>query len=381
MAESGSGGIRIQAGEILVGEPLPWSIIDGAGVLLLSKGFVMGSQRQIDGLIERGAYQKRDAQSASLVQAAQPAVSNSPFHRYDALQSRLKLICENLESLPGAGLVAPEQITELCADVQELCSLDGDALLAAVHMVHSGRDSVIHALHSVTLTEMLLDSHKVSEEERLSILAAALTQNVGMMALHDNLCKQSEPLTEGQKREIRQHPIKGVEALEKMGVKDDLWLKTVLHHHERLDGSGYPEGIKDEAIIMSVRIISIVDIYCALVKPRAYRPGFHALGALREIFQKRAGNVDERITKLFIKELGIYPPGAFVRLGNGEIGIVTRRGKAGAPPDVCSVIGARGALLDKPIKRDTARNDFKIKEIVDRDKSISLSVHDLWEYA
>lgn len=379
MAESANVGSRIQDGEILVGEPLPWSVVSGDGVLLLRRGLVISSQRQIDALVERGAYQELDARSPIL--AAPPSEPNSPFHRYDALHTRLKLICENLESLPDAGQVAPGQITEFCSDVQKLCSLDGDALLAAVHLVHEGRDSVIHALHSVTLTEMLLDSHDVSEGERLSILAAALTQNVGMLALHDSLCKQVEPLTEAQKKEIKQHPRKSVEALEEMGVKDSLWLKTVLHHHERLDGSGYPDGLKDEAIILPVRIISIVDIYCALVKPRAYRPGLHALGALREIFLKRAGNVDERITKLFIKELGVYPPGAFVRLGNGEIGIVTRRSKAGGPPGVCAVIGPRGAPLDKPIKRDTTHNDFKIKEIVNRDKSLALSIHDLWEHA
>lgn len=378
MAESANVGSRIQDGEILAGEPLPWSVVSGEGVLLLRKGFTINSQRQIDALIERGAYQERDPNAAP--PQAQPSPA-SPFHQYDALHGRIKLICENLESLSGAGQVVPAQITELCSDVQKLCSLDSDALLAAVHLVHDGRDSVIHALHSVTLTEMLLDSHNVSEQDRLSILAAALTQNVGMMGLHDNLCKQAAPLTEAQKREINQHPQKSVETLEGMGVKDNLWLNTVLHHHERLDGSGYPAGIKDEAITLPVRIISIVDIYCALVKPRAYRPGLHALGALREIFLKRAGNVDERITKLFIKELGVYPPGAFVRLSNGEVGIVTRRGKAGAPPGVCSVIGSRGAPLDKPIKRDASLNDFKIKEIINRDQSLTLSIHDLWEHA
>jgi HD-GYP domain-containing protein (c-di-GMP phosphodiesterase class II) len=379
MAECESGCRRIKSGEIKVGEPLPWSVADGTGVLLLREGYVISSLRQIDTLISRGVYQVGDAQNLDMAQT--PSPPTSPFHRFDDLQNRLKRICEELKSLPDGGKVAPERITSFCSDLQQLCSFDGDAVLAAIHLIHEGRYSVIHALHSAILAEVLLDSLNVAEGERISILAAALTQNVGSMELHDNWCKQAEPLSAEQRIDVHRHPRKSVEILEEMGVKDRVWLNSVLHHHERLDGSGYPDGIMDKELALPVRVISIVDIYCALVKPRAYRPGLHALDALRELFLKRAGNVDERITKLFIKELGVFPPGAFVRLNNGDIGIVTHRGKEGSPPAVCSVIGPRGAALEKPLKRDTTRANFSIKEIVNRDKNLNLSLHALWGYA
>jgi hypothetical protein len=102
--------------------------------------------------------------------------------------------------------------------------------------------------------------------------------------------------------------------------------------------------------------------------------------ALREIFLKRGGKVDENLAKALIKELGLYPPGSFVRLHNGEIAIVFRRGKTATTPLVRSVIGPRGAMLGRPVRRDTSETHYVIVDLAPYDPSVRISFNQLWDY-
>jgi hypothetical protein len=371
---------RIRGGEIRVGEPLPWPVTDDKGTLLLRKGYVISSKAQLDVLVQKGVYADTSyvAPPASPVPPAD-AAKPSPFEFLDGFQLRLKRLCEDLKA--GVQGDLPDRITQYCKDVQQLCRMDSDAVLGAVHLIHNDRYTVVHGLHTAILTELFLRTMGIAAEDRLPILAAALTHDIGMMDLHEELNRQATPLTDVQWATIRQHPLRSVDMLEAVGVMDGVWLDTVLHHHERLDGSGYPDGLLDEDIFFPVRVLAIADIYSAMIKRRAYREPLLAKEALRDIFLQRAGRVDEHLTKIFVKELGIFPPGAFVRLNNGEIAVVVHRGKNGSCPVVQTVVGPRGAPLPRPIRRDTGVGEFAIKDMVPRDGAVSVSLRSLWGYS
>jgi hypothetical protein len=138
--------------------------------------------------------------------------------------------------------------------------------------------------------------------------------------------------------------------------------------------------MRGEAIPLSVRIISLADTYSAMVTPRVYRGQILARDALRDIFLKRGGEMDAELAQVFIKELGVFPPGTYVKLQNGEVGIVSRRGENAMKPIVQAVIGPRGAPLPHPLKRDSAEADYAIREMVARDRAAKLDVHRMWGY-
>ena len=138
--------------------------------------------------------------------------------------------------------------------------------------------------------------------------------------------------------------------------------------------------MKGETIPLAIRIISLADTYSAMVTPRVYRAQILARDALRDIFLKRGGEMDAELAQAFIKELGVFPPGTFVKLQNGEVGIVSRRGDNAMQPIVQSVIGPRGAPLPNCIKRDSADADYAIREMVVRDRAAKLDVHRMWGY-
>jgi HD-GYP domain-containing protein (c-di-GMP phosphodiesterase class II) len=365
---------RITEADVRLGQPLSWDCYDGAGVLLLKKGVVVSSERQLEGLITRGLFVVNKPSQ----QAAPPREHVSPFHILDDFKRRLKGILDGFASRNGGEL--PARTLKFCADLQALCETDSDAALGYLHLDTECRYTVVHPLHVAILVELIAKKTGIAPEERQPILAAALTANVAMMELQEQLHKQEAPLNDLQKEAVRIHPVVAVDLLLAGGVQNEPWIHAVLHHHEKIDGRGYPGALRGELIPQSVRIISLADTYSAMITPRIYRDAILARDALREIFLKRGSEMDAGLAELFIKELGVFPPGAFVKLQNGETAIVTQRGEKSMAPFVYAVLGPRGAPLAHPIKRNTADPDFVIREMVIRDKTVKVDLHRLWGY-
>lgn len=364
---------RISDRDIRLGQPLPWDCFDAHGTLLLKKGVVVSSERQLEGLLARGLFIENKPS-----QEARPDEKPSPFHVLDDFKRRLKTLFDALAADPGASL--GDRVLKLCADIQALCQLDACAALGYLHLDNECRYTVIHPLHMAILAELIGKKRDCPPEQRQMLLAAALTANISMLDLQEQLQKQTSPLTPEQKEAIRHHPERAADMLSAGGVRDDEWIATVLHHHEKLDGSGYPGGLRGDELPLAVRIVSLADMYGAMIMPRAYRDSVLARDALREVFMRRGKEIDEALAQLFIKELGVYPPGAFVKLQNGETAVVTRPGENKMKPIVHAVLGPRGAPLNRPVKRDTADDDFAIRDMVQRDKAIPINLHQLWGY-
>jgi len=212
------------------------------------------------------------------------------------------------------------------------------------------------------------------------MLCAALLSNVAMIDLQEALQRQQTPLTDEQKEQIRLHPVMAIDLMLDAGIQDDLLFNAVLHHHEKYDGSGYPGTLRGDDIPLIVRTIALADTYSAMIAPRIYRGHILARDALREIFLKRGSAIDGDLAQLIIKELGVFPPGAFVKLHNGETALVIKRGANATNPLVQSVVGPRGAPLPTPIKRDCNDSRYAIHEMVVRDRVAVLDLHKLWGY-
>lgn len=366
---------RLGLDDIQIGKPLPWDCFDKSGALLLRKGVVVSSARQIEGLLTRGLYV-----TVRTTEAPPPPVAKlTPFDHLDEFKLRLRSILDGILNAAENAEI-PSRLNKLIGDIQAICEEDADAALGMLHLDVENRYTVVHPLHVAILCELIARRKGVSPDERHPILGAALTANVSMMELQEQLQKQEGPLTDEQKEGIRLHPLYSVDKLLAVGVGDERLVAAVLHHHEKLDGSGYPGALCGDAIPLSVRIVSLADMYSAMLAPRIYRANMVAKDALREVFLKRGSEIDGDLAQIFIKELGVFPPGAFVSLKNGEVAIVVRRGENAMKPIVRSVLGPRGAPLANCVKRDTSDEDYTIRDMVPRDKVIKLDVRKLWGY-
>lgn len=360
--------------DLRVGEPIPWNVYDRNGQLLLHAGVVIESTHQIEELKERGLFvNMSDWEGAGAVVAAKEKISS--FILLDGLH-------ENMERLFGHISVDDslvEKTLAIAKTIQQACQIDEEVAIASIFVGREGRYPVVHPIQAGILCEIVAKHFGRPEEERQMVIAAAITMNVSMVNLQNKLHMQKEPLTEAQQQEVCKHPQESYELLKQKGVTNPIWLNAVLQHHEKADGSGYAQGLSGDAIIPAARLIRLADVYCALVTGRAYRPGMLQNIAMREVFLQRGKQIDPVMTDQFVKVVGIYPPGTFLRLMNGEIAMVTRRGKTSALPMVQSVAGPRGAPLSVYIKRDCSQEKYAIREVIGKEEAgIKVNRHSLW---
>jgi HD-GYP domain-containing protein (c-di-GMP phosphodiesterase class II) len=365
--------IPLNPADLQVGRPLPWPVYAADGTLLLQQGQVILNDRQMQALLERGLY--RDQQPDE-VTPEPPA--GSAFDQLDGFKSQVWEALKTLrDGLPGnhAGT-----LNTVAASLRDYCWKYADPALGTLQLDQQSTYTVIHPIMTALLCELVARHTPLTEPQRQTLTVAAMTANVGMLDMQDMLANQVAPLNAYQKRVIAEHPGKSVQLLQACGITDGECLEIVLQHHEKLDGSGYPGGIKAESISLAARILSLADIYAAMILPRRYRDGIRAQQALREIFTQRGKLVDADLAQAFIREIGVYPPGLFVKLHNGESGIVIRRGVGGATkPVVSCYLSPRGGAYERPHLRNTAeREDYGIKQAVAREATLPYPLPVIW---
>lgn len=366
---------RINKSELNVGEALPWAAYDGNGTLLLQKGSIISSAHQLDILLDRGLYRSATQSPEAPLHEPDSEISSNPFDTLNDLVSRI--------SGGFTGIIKRQdgvesRIMKICAAIQKLCTEYPDVALGSVHLFKPEPYTIHHPLHTAILCELLATRLGYEEAQRLPVIAASLTSNIAMLELQEILHHQAAPLTGEQKLQIHGHPRMGVQMLESAGVQDSQWLALVAQHHERLNGTGYPGGLAGDEILGAVQIISVADRYGAMVSARSYRKPMTTKRVLREFFLSKGEEIDELTILSFIKELGIFPPGTFVKLSNDETAVVIRRNVNSMWPTVCSIRGPNGAYYAHPLQRVTDREPYTIKDAVDTEVTINTSLKSLW---
>ena len=219
--------------------------------------------------------------------------------------------------------------------------------------------SASHALLCASLCRLTGTHAELSSEELASLCKAALTMNIGMSSLHDQLAHQTSEITTDQRISIANHPAVGRQLLIDKGVQDKIWLEIVQDHHAVL--SEIVDAGAERRIQMATRMLQLADIFVGSISPRSTRPGLLARQGALKIYKGEEGKPN-LLGAAFVKSIGIYIPGSYVKLANGEVSVVIKRGINAHTPYVASIIGMRGAPNQDPVLRDTSEPGFEIKE-------------------
>jgi HD-GYP domain-containing protein (c-di-GMP phosphodiesterase class II) len=247
--------------------------------------------------------------------------------------------------------------------IQALRGRPDDSLFVLVQMLHDLRHgySATHALLSAVTCQLTGPSAGL-EGERLDTLSrAALTMNLGMRELQDRLAHQTQPLDMDQRVQIERHPAEGASLLRRLSVTDETWLSLVEDHHETPDGQGYPKGkpVRDPL----QHLLRMSDLFVARISPRKSRRGLAPNVAIRELYLEMRNHAGQ-LGALFTKQMGMYPPGSYVRLQSGETAVVIRRGERVNCPLTVAVADPLGVPLSPPQVRDTQLPGLGIKRYV-----------------
>jgi HD-GYP domain-containing protein (c-di-GMP phosphodiesterase class II) len=274
-----------------------------------------------------------------------------------------------------------ERVVQQAQLVMEVCAKAPDLALAAITLVEFRRYSLAHSLHVAVLCELIARRGDFDEGARLSLCCAALTENIAMIELQQSLYHQDGALSAEQRHVVDQHPMAGARLLQSRGVTDREWLRAVLEHHETQEGTGYPRHIKNPSMLAV--LIHTCDVYASQITGRTYRKAMLAPDAAKKLYLEMAQNTENPFAALLIKEFGMYVPGTFVRLANGEVGVVrARNAETATAPQVSVLISAKGLRHTEPVQRQTASApEFKVVAVLPRDSSMMVVNFDqIWSW-
>lgn len=142
----------------------------------------------------------------------------------------------------------------------------------------------------------------LSEEDTTRLSIAALLHDIGKIGIPDSILRKPGTLTDADWDYMKQHPILGANIISNIDELADIE-KVILHHHERYDGSGYPDGMKGEEIPFMARIITVADTYHAMISDRPYRKGLSQDKAISELIRCRGSQFDPQLIDKFIELL------------------------------------------------------------------------------
>lgn len=191
--------------------------------------------------------------------------------------------------------------------------------------------SCTHATVCASLCHLVAPVLGLSAAQRDSLGLAALTMNVAMTRLQDQLATQDSPPTPEQRDLIERHAETGAQWLAELGVSDADWLHAVAHHHDDQPG-------------LLPRILAATDRYAALLSPREYRSGRCVTDSARQVVVGQ-GSAPDEVGHALLRAIGLCPPGTFVRLEDERIAVVLRRGSTPGTPWVVPVLDAGGLPL------------------------------------
>lgn len=350
-------------------QPLVYPLFRRDGTLLADKGLVL-TERQTDAILGDEIY-TLDFELVTAVHGTPKSGSDQSLSDYKLPSAFERL--RQVESIIREIYESPNHPTNLSkfltaiGRVQSVCQQAPDAAIAKIFLDDKHDYTLQHVVHSAALCEIIGSFLNWNIDTRRSLCGAALSMNISLGFMQDELQHQAEQLSDEQLDQIAKHPTESAYILKKSGITDPRWLEFVSKHHEHADGSGYPNKLSGKDIPLQVSLLRLTDIYCAKVTGRSYREPIVPNVAARDIYLTKNETEKTSLIEIFVKSVGLYPPGTLVKLANGEIGIVIRRGQRVDTPYVKAIRNGQNQEIQTPIMRNTATKGYNVVDTIPYD--------------
>ena len=178
-----------------------------------------------------------------------------------------------------------------------------------------------HSVDVASIAMIMAKQCNMSDKSVYQIGLAGLLHDLGKSEIPNEILNKPGRLTDEEFAVIKKHPIYGYNLIKDKTELSPEILLGVLQHHEKINGKGYPMGVTDNKLTPFARLLSIADIYDALVTERPYKKGFTPRDSV-EMIMAMTGELDIKFIKVFMESVILYPVDSYVKLSNGELGKV-----------------------------------------------------------
>lgn len=302
------------------------------------QGFYVRDDDDVGFVAKHCAYVYVDPRRRMQVKAApRKALTGRQTHTNKVeLKQELKVAKTELESAAGA---MQKVFTQLKTNRQLNLStmqkainplidsvLRNNEAISALLRIKSRGDYLYNHSLSNAVWAALLGRHLGLDVPTLKNLAlGAAVVDVGMVQIEDSITGSASALTSDQRTHVHKHVSLGIKLLRASGSVDPDVISIVQSHHERHDGSGYPEGLKGDDIPLLARIVGLVDSYDAMITDRPWALGRSSFEAMQELADAKDRLFQSELVEQFLQAIGMFPTGSVVELNTGEVGVVVQQ--------------------------------------------------------
>lgn len=220
-----------------------------------------------------------------------------------------------------------EEAALLVDEINQSIERNPNALLSLIRLKSIDEYTYLHSVAVCMLMIALGRQLDLNGDQLKQAGIAGLLHDIGKMAVPNEVLNKPGKLTDEELNIIREHPQRGWEILKSCYQVNESALDVCLHHHEHMDGQGYPEKLSGDALTLFARMGAVCDVYDAITSERCYKKAWMPAEAIRKMAAWENGHFDETVFHAFVKTIGIYPNGTLLKLKSGRLGVVIEQSR------------------------------------------------------
>ena len=349
----------VKTSALMSGMVLGQDVLQSTGAFLLQKGMVLtgAAIRKLENwdipevMVEEPEGEQKDELEAKL----RPEMSRSHARTVDLMERVLTRGADEA--------IETEAVRSAVGEIMNQVELGKDVLLGLTHLQSYDNYVFSHSVNVCVLALIIGEGLNLSSDDLKELGEAALMHDIGMLNVSAGVWSHQRSLTQEELLEIRRHPLYGRDLLENSQDFSPRVAAVAYQHHERYDGSGYPQGIQGVAIDRFARIIAVADVYDACISPRPHRDPLTPREALNNLTLEK-DKYDPEILYAFLSVMAIYPIGCFVQLSTGELAkVIGIQKNQPFRPELRVFTDHTGNVLPKPHRINLNDKNFLLLHI------------------
>lgn len=304
--------------------------------------------------------------SAADIPPEQPVVQEKASFT-DEVKRATKIVAKGKEAVVSmfqearmGKAIEAEAAAPLVEEISNSVMRNPGALISLARLKTADDYTFMHSVAVCALMIALARQLDLDEQQVREAGMAGLLHDLGKAMIPLEVLNKPGKLTDEEFALVKTHPEEGHKLLLEGSGVSEVTKDVCLHHHEKIDGSGYPKGLTDETMSLFAKMGAVCDVYDAVTSNRPYKAGWDPAESIKRMAEW-TGHFDPMVFQAFVKSLGIYPIGSLVKLASGKLGVVIEQGEQSLlKPKVKIFFSTKSQAYIKPEVIDLARSPEKI---------------------